>query len=323
MIFITENDYDEIINHHCDKSLMQKTDSFSGITAFVAAAQHGSFTAAADKLGITKSAAGKRISQLEAALGVSLFQRGNRRITLTPAGEKYLARCLSALAILGEAEDEISEQQTTLSGRLRIDLPAAFGRRRVMPVLEKLMVQHPQLMMSISFRERFIDLAEEGVDLAIRIGEPPDSSHLVARQLTTQTSVLCAAPGYLARAGTPADTGELMQHRCITGFRRDKPFYWSLYCDGQLLRIIPPPFYELADGDAMLAAVLGGHGIAQLPLWMIGDNLADGSLCRVLPACDGTQTPVHILRPQTTQLPARTRCVTDALLAAARQGAFD
>ncbi len=85
MIFITENDYDEIINHHCDKSLMQKTDSFSGITAFVAAAQHGSFTAAADKLGITKSAAGKRISQLEAALGVSLFQRGNRRITLTPA----------------------------------------------------------------------------------------------------------------------------------------------------------------------------------------------------------------------------------------------
>ena len=219
MIFITENDHDEIINHHCDKSLMQKTDSFSGITAFVAAAQHGSFTAAADKLGITKSAAGKRISQLEAALGVSLFQRGNRRITLTPAGEKYLARCLSALAILGEAEDEISEQQTTLSGR----------------------------------------------------------------QLTTQTSVLCAAPGYLTRAGTPADTGELMQHRCITGFRRDKPFYWSLYCDGQLLRIIPPPFYELADGDAMLAAVLGGHGIAQLPLWMIGDYLADGSLCRVLP----------------------------------------
>ncbi|HID7483466.1 TPA: LysR family transcriptional regulator [Morganella morganii] len=112
---------------------MQKTDSFSGITAFVAAAQSGSFTAAADKPGITKSAAGKRISQLEAAPGVSLFQRGNRRITLTPAGERYLTRCLSALAIPGEAEDEISEQQTTLSGRLRIDLPAAFGRRRVMP----------------------------------------------------------------------------------------------------------------------------------------------------------------------------------------------
>lgn len=147
------------------------------------------------------------------------FSAATGVFTLTPAGEKYLARCLSALAILGEAEDEISEQQTTLSGR----------------------------------------------------------------QLTTQTSVLCAAPDYLAQAGTPADTGELMQHRCITGFRRDKPFYWSLYCDGQLLRIIQPPFYELADGDAMLAAVLGGHGIAQLPLWMIGDYLADGSLCRVLP----------------------------------------
>ncbi|WP_240636324.1 hypothetical protein [Morganella morganii] len=159
------------------------------------------------------------------------FSAATGVFTLTPAGEKYLARCLSALAILGEAEDEISEQQTTLSGR----------------------------------------------------------------QLTTQTSVLCAAPDYLAQAGTPADTGELMQHRCITGFRRDKPFYWSLYCDGQLLRIIPPPFYELADGDAMLAAVLGT-------------------------ACDGTQTPVHILRPQTAQLPVRTRCVTDALLAATQQG---
>lgn len=92
MIFITENDYDETINYHSDKPIMQKTDFFSGITAFVAAAQHGSLTAAADKPGITKSAAGKRISQLEAAPGVSLFQRGNRRITLTPAGENYLGR---------------------------------------------------------------------------------------------------------------------------------------------------------------------------------------------------------------------------------------
>ncbi|OBU04970.1 LysR family transcriptional regulator [Morganella psychrotolerans] len=302
---------------------MQKNDSFSGITAFVAAAQSGSFTAAADKLGITKSAVSKRLILLESALGVSLFQRGNRRITLTISGERYLQHCLAALNILSEAEDDISKQQTTLSGRLRIDLPAAFGRRRVMPVLDGLMSRYPQLMMSISFRERYIDLAEEGADLAIRIGELANSSHLIARRLTSQTLVLCAAPEYLAQYGEPETIDALAQHRCIVGFRQDQPFYWPLYCEEKPQRIIPPPFYELADGDAMLSTVLNGHGIAQLPLWMAGDYLRDGLLCRVLPASEGAQIPIHVIWLKNTQLPAKTRFVADALIAAAKNGDFD
>ena len=178
-----------------------------------------------------------------------------------------------------------------------------------MPVLEKLMVQHPQLMMSISFRERFIDRQKKA-----RIWRSASVNRLTAvtgRPATDHTDIgaVCRA-GLSGASRYPADTGELMQHRCITGFRRDKPFYWSLYCDGQLLRIIQPPFYELADGDAMLAAVLGGHGIAQLPLWMIGDYLADGSLCRVLPVTahrPGTYSPAAD-GAVTGQNPLRDRC---------------
>lgn len=170
---------------------MRKTDNLGGITAFVTTAQQGSFTAAAEQLGLTKSAVGKSVSRLEARLGLTLFQRSTRRLSLTPDGEAFLSRCQQAIDILEQAEAELTSHVIHPSGRLRVDLPSAFGRQRVLPLLLAITQRYPELSLTVTFSERFVDLIEEGIDLVVRIGELADSSGLVARRLTTQKLVIC------------------------------------------------------------------------------------------------------------------------------------
>ncbi|HCH49889.1 MAG TPA: LysR family transcriptional regulator [Proteus sp.] len=302
---------------------MFQFNSLAGITAFVAAAQTGSFTSAASRLGITKSAVGKSVTRLEEHLGVTLFLRTTRRLTLTSEGEHYLQQCQMALTILEQANHQIQEHQSVLTGKLRIDLPAAFGRKCIMPILIKLMDKQPQLKMSVSFSERYIDMHDESVDLVIRIGHLPDSTHVVARQLTTQKLVLCASPLYLQKKGHPKDIDALSAHRCIVGFRQETPFYWTLKEGNTFRQYTPVPFYELADGDAMLEATLQGNGIAQLPLWMIGDKLKEGQLQRVLPESQGYQSAIHMMWPKGRNVPPKTRYIADALLQVAKEGGFN
>ncbi|MFU0870961.1 LysR substrate-binding domain-containing protein [Kluyvera sichuanensis] len=247
---------------------MRKTDNLGGITAFVTTAQQGSFTAAAEQLGLTKSAVGKSVSRLEARLGLTLFQRSTRRLSLTPDGEAFLSRCQQAIDILEQAEAELTSHVIHPSGRLRVDLPSAFGRQRVLPILLAITQRYPELSLTVTFSERFVDLIEEGIDLVVRIGELADSSGLVARRLTTQKLVICAAPAYLAAFGEPLSTEALAHHRCVVGFRRNQPISWLLKsADGRVTRFTPPPTFEMADGDAMLAATLSGCGLSQLPRW--------------------------------------------------------
>lgn len=302
---------------------MFQFNSLTGITAFVAAAQTGSFTGAASRLGITKSAVGKSVTRLEEHLGVTLFLRTTRRLTLTSEGEHYLQQCQIALTILEQANYQIQEHQSVLTGKLRIDLPSAFGRKCIMPILMTLMDKQPQLKMSVSFSERYIDMHEESVDLVVRIGNLPDSANIVARQLTTQKLVLCASPLYLQKYGIPKEIEALSTHRCIVGFRQETPFYWMLKEGDSFQQYTPTPFYELADGDAMLEAVLQGNGIAQLPLWMIGDKLKEGKLQKVLPNTEGYQSPIHIMWPKGRNVPPKTRYIADALLQVAKEGGFN
>lgn len=267
---------------------MRRTDHLGGITAFVATAQQGSFTAAAEKLGLTKSAIGKSVSRLEDRLGLKLFQRSTRRLSLTPDGERFLASCQSAIDILEQAEAELTSHTCQPSGRLRVDLPAAFGRQRILPILLDITRRYPELALTVTFSERFVDLIDEGIDLVVRIGELSDSSGLVARRLTTQKLVICASPDYLFNHGEPVSIDDLNHHQCVVGFRRNQPVSWLLKeGDGQISRFVPPPPHEFADGDAMLAATLAGGDCRNSPSgwWAdISTRVNCGKCCPDTPA---------------------------------------
>lgn len=303
---------------------MRKTDHLGGITAFVTTAQLGSFTAAAEQLGITKSAVGKSVARLEARLGLKLFQRSTRRLSLTPDGEQFLVSCQGAIDILEQAEAELTSHIARPSGRLRVDLPAAFGRQRILPLLLNITRAYPELALTVTFSERFVDPIEEGIDLVIRIGELADSSGLIARRLTTQKLVICASPGYLAHYGEPAAFADLSQHQCIVGFRRNQPKSWLLKEKGGVIqRYTPPPTHEFGDGDAMLAAVLAGCGLSQLPLWLVGNYLASGELQEVLKGHSGGEMPISALWPKSRRLLPKIRHVVDTLVSAAKEGKLD
>lgn len=303
---------------------MRKTDHMGGITAFVTTAQQGSFTAAAERLGLTKSAVAKSVGRLEERLGLKLFQRSTRRLSLTPDGERYLASCQSALDILVEAEAELSSHVARPAGRLRVDLPAAFGRRRILPLLLEIVQHYPELTLTVSFSERFVDLIEEGIDLVIRIGELADSSGLVARRLATQKLVICASPDYLLRNGGPETPAELSQHQCVVGVRRNQAVSWLLKeADGQTKRYAPPPTHEFSDGDAMLSAVLAGCGLSQLPVWLVREHLQSGSLKEVLAGHSGGEMPISALWPKSRHVLPKIRRVVDAMVEAADKGLLD
>lgn len=303
---------------------MRRTDHLGGITAFVTTAQHGSFTAAAEKLGLTKSAIGKSVGRLEERLGLKLFQRSTRRLSLTPDGERFLASCQNAIDILEQAEAELTSHICQPSGRLRVDLPAAFGRQRILPILLDITRRYPELALTVTFTERFVDLIDEGIDLVIRIGELADSSGLVARRLTTQKLVICASPEYLLYQGEPVTPDELSQHQCVVGFRRNQPISWLLKeTDGQVSRFTPPPTHEFSDGDAMLSATLAGGGLSQLPLWLVGKYLKSGELKEVLPGHSGGEMPISALWPKNRQVLPKIRYVVDTLVKAAQEGMLD
>lgn len=303
---------------------MRKSDHMGGITAFVATAQHGSFTAAAERLGLTKSAVGKSVARLEERLGLTLFQRSTRRLSLTPDGERYLASCLNALEILEQAEAELTSHTTRPAGRLRIDLPAAYGRKRILPLLLNMAQQYPDLNLTVTFSERFVDLIEEGIDLVVRIGELADSSGLVARKLTTQKLVICGSPDYLQRFGTPNTPEDLQQHHCIVGIRRGQPFSWILkQTNGTTTRYTPPATHELSDGDAMLSAVISGCGLSQLPMWLVAEDLQQGRICEVLQGHSGGEMPINALWPKNRQMLPKIRHVVDMLVEAKSQGYLD
>ena len=303
---------------------MRKTDHLGGITAFVTTAQHGSFTAAAERLGLTKSAVAKSVGRLEGRLGIKLFVRSTRRLSLTHDGERFLESSQNAIEILEQAESELTSHIAEPSGRLRVDLPAAFGRQRILPHLLSTLRQYPGLSMTVTFSERFVDPIEEGIDLVVRIGELADSSGLIARRLTTQKLVICASPEYLHQSGTPGEPADISQHQCIVGLRRNQPKIWLLKNgNGHITRYTPPPTHEFADGDAMLSAVLAGCGLSQLPLWLVGKYLASGELVEVLNGYAGGETPVSALWPRSRQLLPKIRYMVDTLVRAAEEGLLD
>jgi len=302
---------------------MSEPDPFDGISVFVAVAHAGTFTAAARNLGLTKSAVGKAISRLEQRLGFALFHRTTRVTKLTTDGEAYLSACTAALDEILAAQSALTSQHKKLRGRVHIDMPVAFGRNVLLPLLIEMTRPHPDLGLSLTFSESSSDLLQDGVDLAIRFGSLPDSSDLVARRLATQHRVICASPSYLRAHGVPEALPDLAAHHCIVGTIAGPPQVWFVNDGSKDKRFTPPQTHRLSDGAAMIDAAIGGLGLLQLPISILREALSDGRLVPVLESCSGADVDVHVMWPRQSRLNPRVRYVIDSLIAYAAEGKLD
>jgi DNA-binding transcriptional LysR family regulator len=299
---------------------MADQDPLAGATVFVTAARAGSFTLAAERLGITKSAVGKAIARLEARLDTKLFHRTTRLTRLTADGEAYLSACAAAIDEVAAAQAALSSAGRVLSGRLRVDMPVAFGRRVLLPILVDIMRSHPGLSLSLTLTDATSDLLQDDVDLAIRFGALKDSNHLIARHLVDQDRVVCAAPSYLRQRGRPQSTADLRSHDCIVGSPKGPPLAWVLCDGGETKRISPPATHQISDGDAMVDAAIAGLGLCQVPISMVRTSLQNGLLETVLTDISTVPVEVHAVWPRQSHLSPRVRHVVDRLLSEAANG---
>lgn len=290
-------------------------DSLNGVDVFVVVAEAGSFAQAASQLHITRSAVGKSIARLEQRLGVLLFHRTTRSLSLTDEGSRFHGHCLRALEEIRAGETALESGKWQVNGQLRVSMPVLFGHLCIAPILIELAQQHPELVLEMSFSDRTVDLVEEGFDLAIRNGVLPDSSDLVARRLGEHGMTFCASPAYLQCHGEPGSFAELQQHDAVAYTRLGRMLEWQVRVDGQVQAIRPKARLRMDDLRAVTDATLAGLGIAWLPYWLAREYLLRGELREVLAEQPSLTYPISALWPQTPHLPLKTRVAVDALLA--------
>jgi len=293
---------------------MQSFDRFQGIQAFVRAVECGSFSLASRQLGLSASSVGKAVARLEQRLGVRLFERTTRRMALTDEGQAFHESCLRALVELDQAESALAERRVQPTGRVRIALPTLYGRICVLPVLSGLLARHPALDLDLLLSSHAVDLVEEHVDIALRIGRLEDSASHVARRLGEQALWLCAAPAYLARRGEPCTLDALADHDGIARLRGDAAEAWQFSDAAGTPRPRHRVRLRVSDLAAVKDAALAALGLAQLPGWFVADEVRAGKLQVVLRDAQPEPLPIHVLWTKTTRMTARQRVTIDALI---------
>lgn len=292
------------------------SDKLDGIDVFVQAVEAGSFSAAAMRLHLRRSAVAKTIARLEQRIGARLFHRTTRAQSLSEDGQAFYEHCVRALAELEAGEAVLDSGRREPAGRLRVSAPVLFGRNCVAPVLLPLMAAYPRLQLEMSFNDRVVDLVDEGFDLAIRIGSLADSSALQSRRIGVQHMAICASPAYLAAHGHPRNAEELTGHMGIVYGRAGMRKPWVLYGnDGEPRQVMPESRVVLDDLQVIAEAVIAGMGLAWMPCWMIGPYLRRGELQLVIDGAGAVATEIHAVWPHTRYLPAKTRVAIDALVA--------
>ena len=293
---------------------MATIDLFNDVPAFVAVVESGSFSAAARRMYLSRSAIGKAVARLEERLGVRLFQRTTRSLSLTDDGQAFYEHCLQAINALQAGQAQVETGRKRVSGTLRISMPVLFGRLCVAPVLMQLAAANPELKLELDFRDHYLDLIDAGMDLAVRNGAAGVTTGLMARCIARKRTLLCAAPSYLARCGSPQDLADLAQHEAIVYSRDGRVHPWQLARKDQPpTELLPNARLRLNDLGTMLDAVLAGQGIGWLPEWLLADNLQRGALVELLPDESTQLGGIHLLWPDAPHLPTRVRIAIDAL----------
>lgn len=295
---------------------MAVANLFDDVPVFVAVVDCGSFAEAARRLHLSRSAVGKAVARLEERLAARLFQRTTRNKGLTDDGQTFYAYCQQAVTALQAGQAVLETGRKTISGTLRVTMPVLFGRMCVAPVLLRLAVDNPELSLELDFRDHHINLIDAGMDLAIRIGPTGLRDGLAARCVARNRTVICAAPGYIARHGALGGLDQIDRHASIVYSRDGHDLAWQFpRSGGTATEVTPRSRIRLNDLGAMHDAVLAGQGIAWLPDWLVAANLANGSLVALLPDEPGRLEEVNVMWPDAPYLPSRVRAAVDAIAA--------
>jgi len=283
------------------------------LESFVSVATRGSLTAAAKAEGVAPAIMGRRLDALESRLGVKLLVRTTRRISLTHEGSAFLEDCQRLLTDVANAEASVSAGGVKASGHLRITAPAGFGRRHVAPLVTRFREQHADVTISLNLSDRVVDLAGEGFDCAIRVGDMPDSS-LVSVRMADNRRLCVATPEYLRRHGTPQLPSELARFDCLTlSSDASQTRGWAFRIDGELQHLKPGGPLDCSDGQVLHDWCLAGYGIAWRSTWEVEAEIAAGLLVAVLQDFDAPANGIFAVFPQRKHLPLRVRLWIDFL----------
>jgi DNA-binding transcriptional LysR family regulator len=292
-------------------------DTFSGMRLFTEVVEGGSFSAAARRLGMAPSSVARGIGALEDELGVRLLNRTTRKLGMTEAGRLFHERSKRILVEVDDARLSVTQLEAEPRGTLRVSMPVAFGRLHIAPALPEFLASYPRLQIDLSLTDTFVDLVEEGVDLAIRIGELQDSS-LIARRLATNTRVICGSPGYFERAGMPTAPRDLSGHDCLLYKRQSNRAIWRLRDQERTYEVeVRGPLWA-NNADALHTAALSGVGLAILPTWMVGADVRRGALqvafadYQVSPGA--LDTSIYAVFPYARHLSPKVRALVDFLV---------
>ena len=296
---------------------------YEDLSTFLTVLEAGGISAAARRLNLSKSLVSKRVSDLEADLGVQLLQRSTRLVRPTPDGEALAERMGPLVREMGEAAEEIAGGGGKLTGRLRIAVPMSFGTIYLAPILASFAAAHPALELAIDLDDRMMDLVQGGYDAAIRIATLPDST-LVARRLCDATRLVVCSPAYKKARGLPASIADLAHHSCIDYANMHASQLWQFAPSrpgGRPRAVALASRIVANNGEVMREMAIAGLGLATLPLFICADALRDGTLIEALAAFRPASAPISVVYPQTKKPSAKVRAFVDHVVAAFADGA--
>jgi len=288
-------------------------DGVSDLAFFCLLVKHGNLSAAARELGLTPAAVSKRLANLERRLGVRLLNRTTRRVTVTHEGETYLAEGSRILAELEQLERTVASSRAEPKGLLRVNATLGFGREHIAPAVADFAQKYPEVDIQLTLTDRPVNLLDEGFDVGVRFGELPDA-RLTARKLASNRRLLCAAPSYLARHGTPQTPRELQRHRCIVIRENDVAYgTWHLHAGNRSETVKVRGQLTCNDGESALLWALRGHGIIMRSEWQVASYLRSGRLQQVLPDWATPAADIYALYPERRNLAAKIMAFVDFL----------
>jgi DNA-binding transcriptional LysR family regulator len=292
-------------------------DRLHHMSVFVAVAEAESFAAAGRRLGMSPPAVTRAVSALEKRLGVRLLTRSTRLVRITDAGERYLEDCRRIIADADEADESVAGLNATPRGHLSVTAPVLFGRLYVMPGIVEYLRRYPDVTARALFLDRVVNLVDEGLEVAVRIGDLPDSS-LKAVRVGQVRRIVCAAPGYLAARGSPGHPEQLTQHTIISASGVTPSAEWRFQDAGRPLQVRLHPRLVVTTNDGAIAAATAGLGITRLLSYQLARQLAAGDLETILSDFELPPLPVHVVHREGRQSSAKVRAFVDLLVARLR-----
>jgi DNA-binding transcriptional LysR family regulator len=287
-------------------------DTIDGMRTFVAVVTEGSFSRAADRLGRSPQLVSKYVGQLEARLGARLINRSTRRLSITEVGQAYFERCHDVLAEIDEMESAVGDAATAARGTLRINAPMTFGTMHLSTAIAEYQCGQPEVSVELTLDDRVVDIVSEGYDMAIRIGRLQESS-LVAQKLAPIRLVICAASDYLAQHGTPATPQDLQDHECLRYTLSSYSDRWRFRQGDKLHDVQVSGRFSASNGDAIRLAAMAGRGIALQPTFIVGDDIREGRLQRILEDYEVEPMGLYAVYAHRKYLSGKVRTLVDFL----------